>query len=295
MIEFLGNRAGKLFAKACEETQYADNAMFTYWDTHYGPLPQFDESRFSRCIKLLPRKVTNPIDDKAALGQLLQHNPELFPCTYRRIDDIPADKVEPDSLWFVKGRGSAGGKNVAFLRYTQLAETPLQKDQIVQEGVSDLQLLDGKKYTVRAYLLIWNQQLYLYRSWYRVIHSAPYSNADTDYDIQVSMRHGPGGAAFEPANPVAHKAEYRALKRINRRLKKLLSSVAEQSSRDVYSILGCDYLLEHSGNAKLIEINTSPNLEHEDRVISRKIIYPMMRDAVSMVVTETKNKKWRLL
>ncbi len=294
MIKFIGNRAAKLFQRAIDETADTGSVLITYWDTYTAPEPEIDLTSVERYVSVLPRPVTNPIDDKGRLGDMMVQHSDLFPRTYDSVEEIP-EEVADSSLWFLKNRHGAGGKQVECVRLSEIREEDLGQYDILQEAVTDLKLMDGRKYTIRAYSIIWNEQIHLYKKWYRIIHGGMYSANATDYRIQVSLRYDGNETTFLPQFAATSIEEFDSLLTANQKLKDIMSEIVEESDRDTYSILGCDFLIEKSGNAKLIEINAYPNLVHLDKAVAEEVNYPMIRDLVSMIISEQASDEWVLV
>ncbi len=295
MIEFIGNRAAKLLKRAATEIESDENVLLCYWDTYGDPLPGFDESQYSLCLRVLPRPITNPIDDKGQLGEILRARSDLLPCTYADKSAIPYVRSRADGLWFIKNRYGAGGKQVSCARYDELSGLELSDNDVLQQAVTDLDLINGRKYTLRCYMLIWNGKAYLHRYYYRVIHGEPYKADATDYGIQVSLRYSGGGTEFEPVTDTATNARFDELLRVHRALAREFAFIVEESTRETFSLLGCDFLVERSGRARLIEVNAYPNLVHLDSAIASQVIYPMVKDAVATMVHGEPRGNWESL
>lgn len=276
-----------------------ENLMFTYWDSYYGPLPKFDRSLYKYCLRVLSREITNPIDDKGQLGEILNARSDLFPLTFSNPADIPYIKAHPEGLWFVKNRHGAGGKQVSCHKYRELANIQLQPNDVLQQALVDVDLIGGHKYTIRCYLLIWNGQSYLHRHWYKVIHGEPYDRNSTDYAVQVSLRYSGGGTEFAAVTPAhadeTEQAMFAELRRSNIKIMRELAFLVAKSDREQYSILGCDFVVEANARAKLIEINAYPNLMHLNPSVANEVIYPMIKDTVSTLVSTEVSECWEQL
>ncbi len=266
--------------------------MFTYWDTFAGPLPAFNHAHYSPCLRVLPRAITNPVDDKGVLGEILKPRSDLLPCTYNAIDEIPYVRSRADGLWFVKNRHGAGGKQVSCHRYSELTDLQLESNDVLQQAVTDLDLIDGRKYTIRCYMLIWHGTAFLHHFWYKVIHGETYQPDSTDYGAQVSLRYSGGGTEFEPVAEIESDSRFTELQRVHREIAREFAFITEESSAETYSILGCDFVFERSGRARLIEVNAYPNLVHLDPAVANQVIYPMIRDTVTSLVKGEASGNW---
>ncbi|MCG8415313.1 MAG: tubulin--tyrosine ligase family protein [Pseudomonadales bacterium] len=298
MIEIIGNRAVKLFNRAANQVHFDSSALIVYWDTYAGPLPDFDADAYQLVVQMLPRSATNPFDDKGRLGDIMLEHENLFPRTFSDIDEIPDSLADPNGMWFLKNRHGAGGTEVECVRLASVQNSELKQYSILQQAVKDVRLFENRKYTIRAYVLIWNGQVYLYKKWYRVVHGGIYSPDATDYSIQVSLRYSGGGTEFMPQFFDAseeEKGEFDALHRANKRLKTVFAPLIEESNRNSYSLLGCDFLIKESGDAILIEINAYPNLVHLDPGVANQVNFPMIQDTVRLLVTGEQPAQWLTL
>ncbi len=295
MIEFIGNRAIKLFNRAASEITFESSALIVYWDTYAKPLPEFDADAYRLVVQMLPRPETNPFDDKGRLGEIMQGHEDLFPRTYASIEEIPDSLSDPNSIWFLKNRHGSGSKEVECVRLSEIQSSQLGQHDILQQAIRDVRLIENRKYTIRAYTLVWNKKVYLYRKWYRIIHGGIYSPDTTDYEIQVSLRYSGGGTEFKPEFSDSSQSEFESLSLANEKLKAVFSPLIEKSDRRSYCILGCDFLIRESGEAMLIEINAYPNLIHLDPGVANEVNYPMIRDTVSLLVTGERSSEWLVI
>jgi len=62
----------------------------------------------------------------------------------------------------------------------------LKPAYIIQEGVTDLELYEGRKYTLRASVLLHNKKLYLYKNLVRFIHYDLYNPSSIDTKVHVN-------------------------------------------------------------------------------------------------------------
>ena len=73
-----------------------------------------------------------------------------YPRVYFNEVDVPD---EPDSLWFIKDPLATAGQGICVANREHIAEH-FSFGSIIQEAVQDLALVDGKKFTLRAYALV---------------------------------------------------------------------------------------------------------------------------------------------
>lgn len=51
--------------------------------------------------------------------------------------------------------------------------------------IDDLQMIEGIKFTIRIYLLIWNSKTYLYHNSFIMIHAPKYNSSSTNSEVQI--------------------------------------------------------------------------------------------------------------
>ena len=146
----------------------------------------------------------------------------------------------------------------------------LPKNHILQEGVKNLELIDGKKFTSRVYALLWNKACWLYHDGFVLVHGTQYTEDSTDYSIHIDHR-----GYHLPDSPVimeslrSHPATSHQWQRIRGVIEELtpaLQDCINQSSRTSYTILGIDFLTQKGGDIKILEINTMPNFIHSKKI-----------------------------
>lgn len=236
------------------------------------------------------------LDDKGQMHRLLwaaragapSHRIDFVPRTFEmpfgRAAFQAAAVEEPDTIWIAKESALNSGRGNRVLSDPRHA--PLEPGYIVQEYVSNPDLLDGYKYTVRTYVLISSLDplvAHLYRDGFVKRTTQPYTRDRarltdpfvhlTNPDIQ---RHAPGApvpvltlsrysrtiADFEDRwTQIRHVASTTVLAAREALLR-------EQRRRQWYrgfAIVGLDLLFDDRHKAWLIECNLPPSLKVEAR------------------------------
>jgi prolyl 4-hydroxylase len=272
------NRAARLFEAAVRRlapgvSAAASNACFTFWDTYGGGGPDLTGlPDGTRVLALLPRSQTNPLADKRQWARRIASAglSALAPATFESVEDALRYGDPNVRLWFVKNRVGTGGKGMSCVRPEDLAQTRLPPDYIVQAGVTDIRLVEGRKFTTRIYALIWNRGLYLYNDGFLVIHGVPYRPDSTDYAVQIDhagYHADDGPVRMQPLSEIAgHEQWFAEFIALMTRLRPVLRDVVEASDENRYAVLGIDLLIHTDGSAKVIEVNTMPNFVHSRRV-----------------------------
>lgn len=269
----------------------SESTLFTYWDT-YGnnPLALPDDREYARVFQLIDRRITNPLANKRLLArQLLDAGlSDWSPETYENAATALKQPGARQVIWFVKAALGAGGKGVFCLRGTELSSVTLEPDQIVQRGVENIRLIDGRKFTVRLYVLVWNGGVYLYDDGFAVIHGAPYEPGSTDYAVQIDHRGYEKTASDVTLLPMHRYDQWtHDLPRISAcmtALAPVLQPVVNASSDTRYAVLGLDFLFTDEPGVRLVEINNMPNFIH-NKNINETVNIPFWQSVVTRLLS----------
>ncbi|SBS31137.1 Tubulin-tyrosine ligase family protein [Marinomonas aquimarina] len=275
------NRASKLFQQALAQldpilVRKTAPLCFTYWDTYGNSvLDLSDLADGTRVLRVVERSIVNRLSNKATLAQsLIQHNLEsIAPKTYFTIEDALQHQGDPVPIWFVKNRFGTGGKGMSCVSQQDLASTELPANHIIQAGVTDLALFDGRKFTARAYCLIWNHTIYLYQNGFLVVHGREYDANSTDYAVQIDHAgyHSEEGPVqmHQLINYSEYERYWPGIKQLMQSMGALLEPTRLAADSTHYILLGIDVLLREDGSAQLLEINSFPNFIHSHEIIQQ--------------------------
>jgi hypothetical protein len=264
----------------------------SYWDTYggnelsLGGLPDP-----CRLIKLMDREVFNPLANKWALYQAVVQAGlhDLVPWSGITAAAALAHDCSASSLWFVKPALLSGGRGIRCIHGADLHDLVLEKNVILQRAVDDLLLWDGKKFTARIYVLIWNQRLFLCSDGFILVHGAIFDPGSTDYAVHVDHRgyNDPASSVMMmPLSSCASLKSYRsAFPDLVRALRPVLARCVEASSVDRYALLGVDLLFQRTGAIQIVEVNTMPNFIHSPQII-RDVNVPLFADILARVVLD---------
>ena len=274
-LHVLSNRSDRLWqrvASACPPSVSVDT-LISYWDSYGGkPLPDDAATNYARHIQLIARRLLNPLSNKRTFPDMLhEHNLQsISPRSFDSAGDASAYANGAEMLWFVKNIFGTAGVDMHCVTTDELSLIELEDDYILQEGITDLALIDGKKFVTRVYLLCYNKSLFLSDKAFCVIHGEPYERDSTSYDVQINH------AGYIDKNSsirliALDDCDYADMimqrsADLGRELKHVLADVLSASSDAHYAILGLDVLLENTGALSLIEINTFPNFTHTDHI-----------------------------
>lgn len=277
-VHFVGNRFTNIFEKAMGSARI--NAidlerpvLLTYWDTYFGQLPALENwAKEARVLRVIEKTAINPLSNKKKMPKMLADTgrAHLSPPTYDSVDEALGYVGEEVSIWFFKNAYGTGGKDMFCVLADDLSEAELPQHHVIQAGVQNLALIDGRKFTTRIYVLIWNGCTYLYDNGFLMIHGIPYDEASTDYRVQIDHvgYENPDGPIKmqQLVNYVDYKKFAPRFTELIRDIDPIFVDAKAASDRDSYILLGIDILLQASGDIKLIEINTFPNFLHTPEI-----------------------------
>ena len=290
------NRASSLFAQAleglaCAESNHVrsleQSTCFSYWDTYGEEVSDFTViDREHRLIRLIDRRVFNPLANKWSFFQSAHRLDlgNLVPWSTMTVPDALAYDSSPSSLWFIKPTLLSGGRGIRCIRGNQLPAVELEKHTILQRAVDDLLLWDGKKFTARMYVLVFNKNVYLYADGFILVHGIAFDPASTDYAVHVDHRGYQDPASAVKMIPLSSCDSLRVYQSLFpalvRSMLPLFDDCINASSVNRYILLGIDLLLQRSGGIQIVEINTMPNFIHSPQ-INQEVNIPMFSDVIA--------------
>ena len=298
-LHVLSNRAERLWQTAADNAclSLQGNTLVSYLDPfRTTSLKDMVLPKVSAHIQVLARKILNPLSDKRVFPTLLQQNncSHLSPRTFESIEEAIIFSKGKNRLWFLKNIFGTAGEGMEFVKTIDLVKIRFEKHYVIQEGVDDLELFEGKKFVTRVYLLCRSKKLYISQRAFCVVHGTDYDLNNTDYDMQIN--HAGYAAAGSPiALKPLDKIEYHRLVlsqsiKLFSYLIPAISKVHYETNKFRYAIFGADILLKKNGELSLIEINTFPIFTHTDPIIS-EINVPFLTSGLEHMTGMGNNKK----
>lgn len=279
---YFTNRASAQFSAAFTplsgrsfDAQHDDSARidFLYFDTYGGKqAPVVAES----CLSLIPRQRTMALDNKESMARALLVAGQTYPRVFFDANDVPDD---PASLWFVKSPISSAGRGIQVMSRDQLLQQqPAQV--VIQEAVRDLSLIDGRKYTLRLYVLVNRGRVYLYGDGFVIVHAALYQPESRDPAVQFAhegyMRTD-SGVRLEILSGLRGSMDILRSAAISiSDVFRVFSDRLKYEKPQHYCLFGIDLLVRNDGSTVLIEINDRPNLAHTTQV-NERVNIPMLQ------------------
>lgn len=269
---FHSNRAGKNFKAALEplggrEYQPQDGHIdLLYFDQYQGKKPPQD---VSVGFTLINRQQTIPIDNKLQMANALIDAGINYPRVYFIEEDVPE---EPGTLWYIKDPVGTAGRGICVVPREEIANK-FEFGDIIQEAVQDLLLLDGKKFTLRVYVLVHEANVYLFQDGIVVLHGATYDPKSVDPKVQYEHTVYMNRQTDVELSPFSDAPFFdEALANIKVNLGDIFQAFKEllkDEAKNTYCLFGVDVLLRENMSPVLVEINDRPNLINPKPVNSR--------------------------
>jgi len=221
-------------------------------------------------FRLIRRSVYNTYADKGSFPKILK-NYNLSHLSSITCDSVCDALQHPDvNVWFSKNRYGTSGKDMACISKDDLPSYELPQYHVLQSQVRDICLIDGKKFTSRFYMLVWNEQVHLYKGGFVVMHGVPYDQNSTDYDVQINhtgYNKKDGLASIKPLDHFDKADQYwPGVEKAAKELIPALEDLLDASSKSDFIFLGIDYLFQENKDIKIIEVNGIPNFNHTQEV-----------------------------
>ncbi|GJM11839.1 MAG: hypothetical protein DHS20C12_02420 [Pseudohongiella sp.] len=269
---FHSNRGAKNFKAALEplggrEYRAGDEHIdLLYFDTYQGKKPPRDVTVGTTLIE---RKRTIPIDNKLQMANALIDAGMNYPRVYFIEEDVPN---EPDSFWYIKDPEGTAGRGICVVPREEIAKR-FEFGDIIQEAVRDLLLKDGRKFTLRIYVLVHLGSVYLFQDGILVLHALTYDPDSLDPKVQYDHT-----GYMEPKSKVElspfsdapfYEEAFTKIKGSLANIFEAFSGLLKDEAADRYCLFGIDVLIREDLSPVLVEINDRPNLINPNTINAR--------------------------
>ena len=270
------------------EGKINEKVDFSYWDV-------FDAKgvTIKSIVKTIPRNITNLIDNKKSMYEILKKNnlTHFLPKTYTQMINIDKNIFTNDKIYFLKKHNGSGNKDVHVIKeYDQFINiiNDNYEEYILQEEVKNMYLHNKKKVVIRAYGLVTSKPFnnYLYYDAKFDIYKNDYNNNNLSNEIHN-----------DEYNSVVHQhlsnMEFKEI--VFEKMKNICNELNifwnYKTENEEYIILGYDFILDTSYNVYLIEVNSYPNMvESKDQPLKNEIF-----DCFSNLVVFKNNKPHKFI
>ena len=208
----------------------------------------------------LSSSIVQVITNKKNLGILL-NNTIISARIYLSVNELLEKEDKQEKLWFVKDSVNDYTQDIECYKTPDIKKINLKVNYIIQEGVTNLDLFENKKYTLRVYFLIHNKKLFLYSDMIRFIHHANYDANSCDVRVHVNHILDKIGKV-EKRMPLINDKNIIAMITANLKLfyPFIKDNVINKSDQYLYHLFGADYIITTDNKAVLIEINQWPSI-----------------------------------
>lgn len=263
---------------------------WSFWDT-YGnqPADYSDLPHDARVIELIDRPNANVLAHKGKLAKRLKkHKLEKWaPRTFDSVSDALAWDPDPKKIWFHKPVHLSGGRGMYCIRGQDLTDHDLPAHHILQEEVTNLELVEGRKCVCRIYVLFWQRQVWLYQNGFYLLHGVPWRPGSTDYAVQIDHKgYQDSNSAVQMAPLSLHPRHADYLPEVHSLLRALTpvwSDVLQTTGSERYLILGLDIFYLRDKTVRLVEINTAANFTHSTQV-NREVNIPFFAETLQLML-----------
>lgn len=288
-FSFLSNRNTALFDAALTPVggtawHAGETAVdLLYFDRYGGKQPP---QGLTAARRLIDRARTIPLAHKLQLARTLVANDRHFPRHYFHPDAVPP---AANSWWYVKDPLSTGGKRVWLCRPHEVAGY-FQQDYLIQEAIQEVALYLGRKFTIRTYVLVYDNIVYWYPDSILILHGAPYQPDIPD--PQAHFSHG-GYLQSDSKIRLIPSMEYRQYFKLEMPIIETIQDVFGLYGQELgksnppgsFCLFGIDLLQCADGRIALVEINDRPNMHHT-RQANAQVNLPMLQALVSLLLPD---------
>lgn len=238
-------------------------------------------------VGLIPKKISAYIANKRVFGEKMTRlgKDEISPRSFNSIEDALAALKDPKfmdvKLVFIKAVHLAAGAGIEAVKVENLAGRKLGRHEIIQFGVTDMQLYENKKIVIRAYLLVMGGKMFLHTAAYVIQHGQDFDPTSEDYNTQIN--HKGSKVSWLPLSDtqINHAELIAAIAHASRLAYPVIKPIIDGSTENTFVILGPDFVPRNDGSVQFIEINAMPNLVHPKRV-SERVDQLMLASVIKM-------------
>lgn len=265
-----------------------NKTLIIYWD----PFNKNNLNLFStkNIIINIHSKHLNYLSNKKTCSNYIKNLNlyEYYPKTYDNLSQL--NNICIDNLYFIKNIHSTGGKGVKCIIGKDLLNYEINNNEIIQEGITNLKLINNSKFVIRSYIIIFNNNIYLSEYSWCMVHGKKYDTKNPAYDIQIKHEGYMNKASTIKMYPL-HETEYASyiykIKNALINMKELFKPIINNSNNQ-FIIIGSDILITDKDEIKFIEFNTFPNLIHT-KYINDNVNEKMLFDLFNLLFLNYKN------
>jgi len=195
-----------------------------------------------------------------------------------------ATQNNPSALFFIKLDNATRGAGMCVISRNQLLSCRLSPKHVIQQAVQDLELINGRKFVVRYYVLVHNRRVFMHRRGAVIVHGATYHRNSTDYKVQIQHDFDKPGseARLMTLDSICEGSRWRtAIAERFAHVMPALRPLIDATSPDLYTLMGGDALIESTGSAKFVEFNFFPAMFANSLDFNTRVSQPVLRDVIT--------------
>ncbi len=208
---------------------------------------------------------------------------------------------DQDALWFVKLSRSTEGRDVFCFRDRRGVEEKVasfgHEVYVIQRGVEDPLLIDGRKTTLRVYVVVANGALWLHREALHKTQRERYREDATDAAVQSD--HSRAERRSSDDFPLFEAQFDRFAERVTRAFAAVSDSFDIHPDPCRFHVFGLDFVVSRSRGPMLIEVNDWPNIaipgSGDDQERVRALRERVLTDALDLVLDGLPGRLVRIL
>ena len=257
------------------------------WEKNYPGINIFSVAR---------RRNTVAMDSKISFAKKMKDS-VYTPETYFNIDETNLHCLPDDnSLFFIKKNGSTGSAHVVVTKLSKLEKTSKTisnlNEYIIQKSMPNPDLYEGKRYKIRAHVILFNKNIYFHRKPWCTISKVPYDITCDDEKIlrEMNVIYQANAEKFITFDIISEndKIEKNILLALEDFRKNYCDEIEKVGEKE-FAILGFDFVVDAEKNVNIIEINHRSNYQHP-QAVSDKTDVLCIRDLYILLFTNnTKN------
>lgn len=211
-------------------------------------------------ISNINSKYFNYLENKKSSSLLLLKNNfnKYCPKTYFSLEEFKKN-INYNKIYFLKKDNGSNGKEVICKNGYDLSnDNKLYKNYIIQEGITNIKLIDNKKFIIRPHIVIYNKKIYFSKLATVIIHGEEYDEFKTDHSIQIG--HNSNKIKKIPLSKTIYKHYIYKIKNMLYEIKIIFEKILQHSNYNKFIIIGPDIIINSNGELKILEFNLYPNL-----------------------------------
>ncbi|KAJ9466424.1 putative beta-tubulin polyglutamylase [Diplonema papillatum] len=227
--------------------------------------------------------------------------PETYTSYQAVVENYPTGPHKGE-LWYVKTSDGCHGRGVkVFDDFKELklhVRSLHNEPYVIQRGVSRLNLIDGKKWTIRSHVAVTHDlKLYCHRDGVVIVHADDYNPESLQRSVQIlhnnratrfSLLGGPAAHLLDVLVPQIERISFEVCDCIRSKFFRSVQLAVTNSSSEApppkhYALLGLDLLVDADNVVHCLEVNEYPQLDFSSDPDAHAVVVKTWRDFLALV------------